>query len=127
MNIHPTHAWRTPWSGEWPRVHRRRLRIVFAPPAESSHRRPPGELLMRTKPLSYKGGSPPPGQAAANTRGMGAAVAQAREAFPPTLFFFIGFNFIVLTTNLLAAQYLVAGSNFMLATMAALVVGAFAL
>jgi len=32
-------------------------------------------------------------------------------------------NFIVLTTNLLVAQYLVAVSNFMLATMAALVVG----
>jgi len=39
------------------------------------------------------------------------------------LFFFVGFNFIVLTTNLLVAQYLVAVSNFMLATMAALVVG----
>src|SRR5215472_9655494 len=45
------------------------------------------------------------------------------EMLPPTLFFFIGFNFIVLTTNLLVAQYLVAVSNFMLATMAALVVG----
>jgi hypothetical protein len=48
---------------------------------------------------------------------------EAREALVPTLFFFIGFNFIVLTTNLLVAQYLVAVSNFMLATMAALVVG----
>ena len=48
---------------------------------------------------------------------------ETREALPPTLFFFIGFNFIVLTTNLLVAQYLVAVSNFMLATMAALVVG----
>src|SRR5215475_5202429 len=37
--------------------------------------------------------------------------------------FFICFNFIVLTTNLLVAQYLVAVSNFMLATLAALVVG----
>lgn len=48
---------------------------------------------------------------------------EAREAVLPTLFFFIGFNFIVLTTNLLVAQYLVAVSSFMLATMAALVVG----
>ena len=48
---------------------------------------------------------------------------EAREALVPTLFFFIGFNFIVLTTNLLVAQYLIAVSNFMLATMAALVVG----
>src|SRR5215469_8738919 len=45
------------------------------------------------------------------------------EMLPPTIFFFIGFNFIVLTTNLLVAEYLVAVSNFMLATMAALVVG----
>jgi hypothetical protein len=43
---------------------------------------------------------------------------EAREA---SIFF--GFNFIVLTTNLLIAQYLVAVSNFMLATLAALVVG----
>jgi hypothetical protein len=45
------------------------------------------------------------------------------EMLPPTIFFFVGFNFIVLTTNLLIAQYLVAVSNFMLATLAALVVG----
>src|SRR5262245_48596966 len=48
---------------------------------------------------------------------------EVREALPPTIFFFVGFNFIVLTTNLLVAQYLVAVSNFMLATLAALVVG----
>src|SRR5262249_36549047 len=48
---------------------------------------------------------------------------EAREALPPTIFFFVGFNFIVFTTNLLVAQYLVAVSNFMLATVAALVVG----
>ena len=48
---------------------------------------------------------------------------EARAAVVPTLFFFIGFNFIVLTTNLLVAQYLVAVSSFMLATLAALVVG----
>jgi hypothetical protein len=48
---------------------------------------------------------------------------EAREALPPTIFFFVGFNFIVLTTNLLVAQYAVAVSNFMLATLAALVVG----
>jgi hypothetical protein len=46
-----------------------------------------------------------------------------REVLPPTIFFFVGFNLIVLTTNLLVAQYLVAVSNFMLATLAALVVG----
>ena len=45
------------------------------------------------------------------------------EMLPPTIFFFVGFNFIVLTANLLVAEYLVAVSNFMLATLAALVVG----
>jgi len=48
---------------------------------------------------------------------------EVREALPPTIFFFVGFNFVVLTTNLLVAQYLVAVSNFMLATLGALVVG----
>ena len=48
---------------------------------------------------------------------------ELREALAPTLFFFLGFNFIVLTTNLLVATYAVAVSNFMLATVAALVVG----
>jgi hypothetical protein len=48
---------------------------------------------------------------------------ELRTALPPTVFFFVGFNFIVLTTNLLVTQYAVAVSNFMLATVAALVVG----
>jgi hypothetical protein len=48
---------------------------------------------------------------------------EAREALPPTIFFFVGFNFIVFTTNLLLADYAIAVGNFMLATLAALVVG----
>ena len=48
---------------------------------------------------------------------------ELRGALPPTIFFFVGFNFIVLTTNLLVADYAVAVSNFMLATVAALIVG----
>ena len=47
---------------------------------------------------------------------------EVREALPPTIFFFVGFNFVVFTTNLLVAEYAVAVSNFMLATVAALVV-----
>jgi len=39
------------------------------------------------------------------------------------IFFFVGFNLIVLTTNLILAQYSVAVGNFMLATGAAFVVG----
>src|SRR5262245_7250064 len=40
---------------------------------------------------------------------------ELRSAVPPTLFFFVGFNFIVLTTNLLVADYAAAVSNFLLA------------
>jgi hypothetical protein len=46
-----------------------------------------------------------------------------REMLPPTIFFFIGFNLILPTTNLLLADYLVAFGNFVVATTAALVVG----
>lgn len=53
----------------------------------------------------------------------GRILHELHEALPPTIFFFVGFNFIVLTTNLLVANYSVAVSNFMLATIAALVVG----
>ena len=45
------------------------------------------------------------------------------EILPPTIFFFIGFNLILLTTNLLLADYGEAFGSFMLATAAALVVG----
>ena len=82
---------------------------------------------MRIEPLSYDDESPiagPVGKAAGIARRIGIRLFhEVREALPPTIFFFIGFNFIVLTTNLLVAQYMVAVSNFMLATMAALVVG----
>ena len=48
---------------------------------------------------------------------------ELREMLPPTVFFFIGFNLIVLTTNLLVANYGASFGSFMLATGAALVVG----
>jgi hypothetical protein len=64
------------------------------------------------------------GVVSALPRRIGARVLhELRGALPPTIFFFVGFNFIVLTTNLLVADYAVAVSNFMLATLAALVVG----
>jgi len=46
-----------------------------------------------------------------------------REILPPTIFFFIGFNLIVLTTNLLLADYGAQFAGFMIATASALVVG----
>jgi hypothetical protein len=45
------------------------------------------------------------------------------EVLPPTVFFAVGFNLIVLTIDLILAEYLASFANFMVATMAALVVG----
>lgn len=48
---------------------------------------------------------------------------EMREILPPTIFFVIGFNLVVLTTNLILADYKVAFASFALATAGALVVG----
>ena len=62
--------------------------------------------------------------AAPVARGIGARLLhQAREALPPTLFFFVGFNFVVFTTNLLLADHSATVGNFLVATAAALLVG----
>ena len=45
------------------------------------------------------------------------------EVLPPTIFFLVGFNLILLTTNLILADYGARFSSFLLATAAALVVG----
>jgi hypothetical protein len=81
---------------------------------------------MRTKPILYNDSRPaePMEIPAGVAHRIGARLLhEAREALPPTIFFFVSFNFIVLTSDLLVAQYLVAASSFMLATLAALVVG----
>ncbi|HTS90929.1 MAG TPA: hypothetical protein VMG55_02935 [Stellaceae bacterium] len=86
---------------------------------------------MRSDPSSDAASRTETGAAAAQNGAKGGRLRriahgilhEIREVAVPTLFFFTGFNLIVLTTNLLVAQYLVAVSNFMLATMAALVVG----
>jgi hypothetical protein len=83
---------------------------------------------MRTQPASFDDHHPGSGLSINKPAGVAHRIGarllhEVREALPPTIFFFIGFNFVVLTTNLLVAQYLVAVSNFMLATVAALFVG----
>ena len=83
---------------------------------------------MRSEPRYHcEGGRNPAkaiGQFGGSARRIGARLLhQVREALPPTIFFFLGFNFIVLTSNLLVARYVIGLNNFMLATMAALVVG----
>jgi hypothetical protein len=75
---------------------------------------------MITRPAIDAAVKKPPGL----PRRIGARLLhEAREASPPTIFFFVGFNFVVFTTNLLLADYAAAVSSFMLATVAALVVG----
>jgi hypothetical protein len=86
---------------------------------------------MRTKPFLHEDNRQA-FDAAARPAGTPASLAgrvghrllhEALEALPPTIFFFVGFNFVVFTTNLLLADYAIAVSSFMLATVAALVVG----
>jgi hypothetical protein len=48
---------------------------------------------------------------------------ELREVLPPMVFFAVSFNLIVLTTDLILADYGASLGNFMVATMAALVVG----
>ena len=50
-------------------------------------------------------------------------IKELKEVLPPTLFFAIGFNLIVLTTDLILADYLASFASFMVATATALVVG----
>jgi hypothetical protein len=59
----------------------------------------------------------------ARSRLLSFIVKELREVLPPTIFFGVGFNLIVLTTDLILADYLVSFGNFVVATMAALVVG----
>ena len=62
---------------------------------------------MRTKPITYNDGrlAEPTGISDGIARRIGARLLhEVGEALPPTIFFFVGFNFIVLTTNLLVAQ-----------------------
>jgi hypothetical protein len=46
-----------------------------------------------------------------------------RLVLPPTIFFFVGFNLILLTKRLILAQYLIQFAGFFIATVSALVVG----
>jgi hypothetical protein len=50
-------------------------------------------------------------------------VKEFKEVLPPTIFFVVGFNLIVLTTNLLLGDYGEKFASFLIATTAALVIG----
>jgi hypothetical protein len=50
-------------------------------------------------------------------------VRECKEVIPPTVFFFVGFNLILLTKRLMLAEYLIAYAGFLVATTSALIVG----
>jgi hypothetical protein len=59
----------------------------------------------------------------ARSRVFAFVIKEFKEIIPPTLFFAVGFNIIVLTTQLILDDYFVRLAGFLVATGAALVVG----
>jgi hypothetical protein len=75
-------------------------------------------------PADVAASATPNARAGGPARRVGAfLLREFREMLPPTIFFFIGFNLIVLTTNLLLSDYGAQVASFMIATVSALVVG----
>ncbi len=58
-----------------------------------------------------------------NSRIVAFIIKELKEVLAPTLFFAVSFNLVVLTTQLILADYLVHFGNFLIATVTALVVG----
>jgi hypothetical protein len=76
---------------------------------------------MRSAPIEVA--AEPTSRPAGFARRTGAFfLREFREILPPTIFFFVGFNLIVLTTNLILADYGAQFASFMIATASALVV-----
>ena len=50
-------------------------------------------------------------------------IKELKEVWPPTVFFAVSFNLLVLTINLILADYLRSFASFMIATASALIVG----
>jgi hypothetical protein len=86
---------------------------------------------MQSAPVANRGEPPEIGATAAPADTSAGFVQRAgafflrefREMLPPTIFFFVGFNLILLTTNLILNDYGAQFGSFMLATAGALVVG----
>jgi hypothetical protein len=77
----------------------------------------------RDKTLESEIAAEPTGSSAGFARRTGAFLLhEFLEILPPTIFFFIGFNLIVLTTNLILADYGGQVASFIIATTSALVV-----
>src|SRR5215469_14616549 len=59
----------------------------------------------------------------AQSRAVAFVVKEFEEMVPPIIFFAIGFNLIELTTQLVLDNYFVRFANYLVATMAALIIG----
>src|SRR5260221_10123515 len=57
------------------------------------------------------------------SRAVAFLIKELKELVPPTVFFAISFNLILLTTQLILAEYLIHFLSFLVATTSALVVG----
>jgi hypothetical protein len=80
-------------------------------------------VLDRGEKPEIDGSAEPTSRSAGLVRRVGAfLVREFLEILPPTIFFLIGFNLIVLTTNLILAGYGAQFASFMLATASALIV-----
>src|SRR5215472_8744289 len=81
-------------------------------------------VLDRAEKPEIEGAAEPTPTSAGFVRRAGAfLLREFLEILPPTIFFFIGFNLIVLTTNLLLADYGAQFATFIIATASALIVG----
>jgi hypothetical protein len=108
------------------------LPLMKEPRSALSGRRPhrrrrTGRQQMRTAP-AIEGREPPLGKSPSAPpvglpRRIGAfLLKEFLEILPPTIFFFVGFNLIVLTTNLILANFGGQFGSFMIATASALIV-----
>ena len=80
-------------------------------------------VLDRGEKPEIEGSAEPTPTSAGFLRRAGAfLVREFLEILPPTIFFIIGFNLIVLTTNLILADYGAQFASFMIATASALIV-----
>jgi hypothetical protein len=80
-------------------------------------------VLDRGEKPEIEGSAEPTPTSAGFVRRTGAfLLREFLEILPPTIFFIIGFNLIVLTTNLILADYGAQFASFMLATAGALIV-----
>jgi hypothetical protein len=93
--------------------------------------REPGEPVMRSTPIldghktsEIEVTTEPTRTSSGFVRRAGAFVKREfDDIWPPTLFFIIGFNFILLTTNLILSNYGEEFTTYLVATVGALVVG----